>query len=322
MNPVTNKIYVANFGSSQVTVIDGATNATTTLDVVSLPWSVAVNSVTNKIYVAENRSNSITVIDGATNSITNVSAGAGPISVAVNEVTNKIYVANSDSADVTVIDGATNSTTTVGAGSHPDWVAVNPVTNQIYVGNNNSSNVTVITEQQVQAIPLTTTITPLPGNQTSTPTPAFTFNATSTFSPNPTTPANVFFQVDTWQGPWIGATGSGPTFTGTVPALQAGFHILYAYAVDGQEATSTQPGSPLIGNVTAYGFLVSPAALLSFTGNSLDDALLYDPTVGTAYTALSNGNATYQYVYNLVTPEYDVLRTGDFNGDGRSDLIL
>ena len=31
VNPVTNKIYVANVGSNNVTVIDGATNATTTV---------------------------------------------------------------------------------------------------------------------------------------------------------------------------------------------------------------------------------------------------------------------------------------------------
>jgi len=30
LNPVTNKIYVANFSSNNVTVIDGATNSTTT----------------------------------------------------------------------------------------------------------------------------------------------------------------------------------------------------------------------------------------------------------------------------------------------------
>ncbi len=32
MNPVTNKIYVANYGSNNVTVIDGATNSTTTVN--------------------------------------------------------------------------------------------------------------------------------------------------------------------------------------------------------------------------------------------------------------------------------------------------
>ena len=31
VNPVTNKIYVANYSSDNVTVIDGATNSTTTV---------------------------------------------------------------------------------------------------------------------------------------------------------------------------------------------------------------------------------------------------------------------------------------------------
>ena len=69
----TNFIYVANAGNSQtgdpgnVTVINGATNATTTLtDPKALnPVAVAVNSTTNKIYVANSGSNNVTVIDGA-----------------------------------------------------------------------------------------------------------------------------------------------------------------------------------------------------------------------------------------------------------------
>ena len=51
---MTNKIYVANYGSSNVTVIDGATNATTTVSAGTRTLcAVAVNPVTNKIYVAE-----------------------------------------------------------------------------------------------------------------------------------------------------------------------------------------------------------------------------------------------------------------------------
>ena len=53
VNPVTNKIYVANYSSNTVTVIDGATNSTTaTVGVGVSPLAVAVNPVTNKIYVA------------------------------------------------------------------------------------------------------------------------------------------------------------------------------------------------------------------------------------------------------------------------------
>jgi YVTN family beta-propeller protein len=144
VNPVTNKVYVANSGSSNVTVIDGATNDTATVTVGSHPGAVAVNPVTNRIYVANNNSNNLTVIDGATNDTTTVTAGTVPYAVAVNPVTNRIYVVNRYSNNLTVIDGATNDATTVTAGANPNAVAVNPVTNKIYVANSGSGNVTVI----------------------------------------------------------------------------------------------------------------------------------------------------------------------------------
>lgn len=173
VDEATNKMYVANTGDcgpfgncsshGSVTVIDGATNSTTTVadPNANAPAYVAVNSVTNKIYVANVFSGNVTVIDGATNSTTTVTdpnaAGLVPAAVAVNAVTNKIYVANNSRAgpnpgSVTVIDGATNSTTTI---TDPNAVtsvavAVNPVTNKIYVANEgdypgpNHGNVTVI----------------------------------------------------------------------------------------------------------------------------------------------------------------------------------
>lgn len=154
VNPVTNKIYVASctfHGTSRpptgnLTVIDGATNATTVIK--GCFWDVAVNSVTNKIYVPS------AVIDGATDVLTYI-PGIGGDAVAVNPVTNKIYVAN-DGGYTYVIDGATNSTTTVidpnASPLHAAGIAVNPVTNKIYVTNNgifipfntNPGNVTVI----------------------------------------------------------------------------------------------------------------------------------------------------------------------------------
>ncbi|MGD0183265.1 MAG: YncE family protein, partial [Terriglobales bacterium] len=102
VNPVTNKIYVANYnygntnGNSNVTVIDGATNSATTVAVGPNPDAVTVNPNTNMIYVANGNSSSgtVTVIDGATNNTTTVAAGGDPIAFAVNAVTNQIYVAN------------------------------------------------------------------------------------------------------------------------------------------------------------------------------------------------------------------------------------
>jgi hypothetical protein len=141
-------------------------------------------------------------------------------------------------------------------------VAVNPVTNKAYVANVGSNNVTVITEAATQAIPLTTTITPLAGNRTTTGPTTFSLSASSTFSPNAPAVQGVKFQVDTWQGPWAAATPTGGgNFSATTPALQPGLHTLFAYATDAQAATSTNTGSQsslLVGAIAAYTFVVVP----------------------------------------------------------------
>jgi YVTN family beta-propeller protein len=303
VNPVTNKIYVANSSSDNVTVINGTTYATTVTTTGASPNAVDLNPVTNRIYLANIYQNTVTVINGANNSTTTVSVGSGPIAVAVNPVTNKIYVANSGGASVTVIDGPTNTTTTVGAGTDPVSVGINPVTSTSYVANFGSSNVTVITEQQVSAIPLHASITPVASNTTSL-TPTFTFSAASTFAPTAPSPDNLLFQVDTWQGTWQEATAQGGgSFTGTTATLQQGFHILYAYATDGQEATSTQGGSNtypgvnnLISNITAYGFLAMPlsasAVTLSAPSITFGSELLGSTSSSLSVKLTSSGTAS------------------------------
>ena len=47
-NPVTHKVYVVNHGSNSVTIIDGATRATTTVAVEDRPEAVAINPKTNQ----------------------------------------------------------------------------------------------------------------------------------------------------------------------------------------------------------------------------------------------------------------------------------
>ena len=62
------------------------------------------------------------------------------------------------------------------------------------------------------------------------------------------------------------ATGTAPSFAGTAPTLQPGFHILYAYATDAQDATAIWAGTPMVSNIQAYGFLF--ISLSSVTINS------------------------------------------------------
>ncbi len=78
VNTVSNKVYVANSGSNNVTVIDGASNLTASVPTGVSPSAVAVNEVTNKIYVANAGSNTVTIIDGATKATNTVPVGSYP----------------------------------------------------------------------------------------------------------------------------------------------------------------------------------------------------------------------------------------------------
>jgi YVTN family beta-propeller protein len=137
VNATTDMIYVSDTGGNAVTVINGATNATTSVPSGPGPSAIAVNPTTNTIYVANTggSSGTVTAIDGSTLATTTVPVGSYPSAVAVDSVTDKIYVANDQGGTVTVIDGATNATATVAVGSQPLAVAVDAATNKIYVAN-------------------------------------------------------------------------------------------------------------------------------------------------------------------------------------------
>jgi len=164
-------------------------------------------------------------------------------------------------------------------------VAVNPVSNIIYVTNGVSNNVTVITEQLSHFIPLITMIVPLPDRTSQIANPTFTFLSESYYTPIPTQPQQVYYQLDTLTGPWLSAShviGGSPSmasnnslgFEGsmldevsvvsewraTLPTQSNGIHILYTFADDGQLSGSvnTSPNySPIPGRISAYLFLVA-----------------------------------------------------------------
>ena len=150
-NPVTNKIYVANYcgndpgcGASSpgtVTVINGLTNTVDATITVGVRCRfLLINPVTNKIYVTNRHDNTVSVINGATNTVTTtIAVGSHPTYGDINIVTNRIYVVNNGNGQGTtmsVIDGNTDTVVaTVTVGNYPQGAAVNPVTNKIYVSN-------------------------------------------------------------------------------------------------------------------------------------------------------------------------------------------
>ena len=64
VNPVTNRIYTANYyPNSSASIVDGNTNQTiTTLPIDDQGYSIAVNPQTNRVYVPIWMSNTVTVI--------------------------------------------------------------------------------------------------------------------------------------------------------------------------------------------------------------------------------------------------------------------
>ena len=145
---------------SGVTVIDGATNNTTTVAAGGAN-AIAINPITNKIYLPDAYSNNITVIDGTTNAITTIAAQLG-LGIAVNPSINEIYVVNRDY--FMVVDGITNATNTLVAGGFTNSIAVNLVTNRIYVADPYRSIVSVIGDLTADTTPpvISTNQTPLP----------------------------------------------------------------------------------------------------------------------------------------------------------------
>ena len=161
VNSATNKIYVASYSATgQVTVIDGATNATTAIPVGSYPYTLGINKVTNKVYVANSGSASVTVIDGATNATTTIPVGSNPSSIAVNATTNTIYVANeSIDGTISVINGATNAVMgNIFAGFNPTAVAVDPTTNTLFAIAGPNNTFTNVPGPTVYAIDPTTQV--------------------------------------------------------------------------------------------------------------------------------------------------------------------
>jgi YVTN family beta-propeller protein len=147
VNPATNRIYVSSYGfepgasccipgsTGGVTVIDGATNGTTTIgvDVIRNPVGLAVNPITNTIYVTQGaRFYGVGVIDGETNAIRFLSSDWAQGSMVVNPVTNTLYVGQGLDFKLGVYDLNTYVVSSVPSTRIAWAVAANPITNRVY----------------------------------------------------------------------------------------------------------------------------------------------------------------------------------------------
>ena len=115
------KVYVANYGSDDLSIINGTDNMK--IPVGDGPVAIAAlpSDPDKKVYVANYGSDTVSVINGTDNSlITNIPVGDGPVAIRVLVTTTSappsdihsdktIYVANYGSDTVSVINGTDNS---------------------------------------------------------------------------------------------------------------------------------------------------------------------------------------------------------------------
>jgi YVTN family beta-propeller protein len=101
----TGYIYVTNFDSGNVTVVNGASQQVVGwIPVGSQPNGVAYDPDNGFIYVANQNSSNVTVIDGVTDSVIgSIVVGSGPNGVGFDPANGNIYVSNSMSGTVSII---------------------------------------------------------------------------------------------------------------------------------------------------------------------------------------------------------------------------
>lgn len=177
IDTVRNLVYVANWNSGNVTVINGANdNIRATVPAGRVPSGIDHVDVggNSRVYVSNYASNNVTVIDGRTDqAIATIPVGSNPTSVAASPVTNAnplplVFVTNGSDNTLSVIDATSNTALTPVplTGKFPTAVAVNRRTNLIYVATAASDSVQVIDGRafsQIRTFPYKATITGVPG---------------------------------------------------------------------------------------------------------------------------------------------------------------
>jgi YVTN family beta-propeller protein len=138
---INNKVFVANHGSNNVSVINPETNTVTaTIDVSELPSAICWSPTSNAVYVAcapLSGNGSVVVINAATNEVvSSLDVGAEPIALSWSSISNKAYVVNRTSQVVTSIDCTNNQVAAnipLAGGQTPTEIVYNPTMNRVYI---------------------------------------------------------------------------------------------------------------------------------------------------------------------------------------------
>ena len=163
VSPDGTRVYVANSGTTTVSVIDTTTNPHTVsaVTVGTNPRGVAVSPDGTRVYVTNHLDGNVSVIDttATPNTVTSVTVGTNPFGVAVSPDGTRVYVANTGGVGtVSVINTSTNSVTGVTLGSAPAGVAVSPDGTRVYVTNNGGVGTVSVINTSTNTVAATVTV--------------------------------------------------------------------------------------------------------------------------------------------------------------------
>ena len=140
------RIYVANSGSNNISVIDTYTRGliTTISNFNYSPAELALSKDGQTLYATNPDSDNISVIDTGSNMLTAfIPVGRRPLGIEIDQDRREVYVANSKSNSISIIDMADNRVKdTATVGFNPIDVAVQD--DRLYVTNAGSNNISVM----------------------------------------------------------------------------------------------------------------------------------------------------------------------------------
>ncbi len=205
-NPSNDNVYVSNYRSNDVSVIDSSTNAVVaTVDVGSQPMYLVFNPSNDNVYVSNYRSNDVSVIDSSTNAVV----------------------------------------ATVDVGSQPRDIVFNPSNDNVYVGNIGSNDVSVISSNAVPVQPPTaTTITSsVDGNENQVQNKSSTVSTSVTFEVTATQGTNEIagFECSLDNGPFSNCATSNPATIRHDNLAADREHVFQVRAIDTQGNTDVKP---------------------------------------------------------------------------------
>jgi YVTN family beta-propeller protein len=154
VNPVLNKIYLADSFNNITAVLNIKTKKFSFIPMNVSLENIAVNPSTNRIYGSNTEANRLFVINSNSDSFlttfiastvddsTFYEASHGAIAVDPNS--DMVYMVNPGSDSVSVLNGSAGLLYEIEVGKSPEDIAVNPTTSKIYTANSGSNSVSII----------------------------------------------------------------------------------------------------------------------------------------------------------------------------------